>query len=122
MILPRLSSNGIKGSRTDVSTGPTKTAPPYISIGKSTLPVCVNCLILEKILLEVSGEISRPSKHVRLEERSPDMIMIVSIMPLTFMLVGSSCWRNCSEHTGKVNEKARFVLKRSQCRCGPGDE
>src|SRR5205809_7123846 len=59
MILPRLSSNGIKGSRTDVSTGPTKTAPPYISIGKSTLPVCVNCLILEKILLEVSGEISR---------------------------------------------------------------
>src|SRR5437773_11568857 len=43
-------------------------------------------------------------------------------MPLSFMLVGSGFRCNCFEHTGKVNEKAGFVLKRSQCRCGPGDE
>src|SRR5438093_211675 len=42
-------------------------------------------------------------------------------MPLSFMLVGSGFRRNCFEHTGKVNEKARFVLQRSQCGCGRGE-
>ena len=59
MILPRLSSNGIKGSRTDVSTGPTKTAPhPYVSVGKLISAFCVGCLVSEKILLDVTDEFS----------------------------------------------------------------
>ena len=59
MILPRLSSNGIKGSRTDVSTGPTKTVPhPYVSVGEAILLSCVGCLVSEKILLDVTDEFS----------------------------------------------------------------